>query len=52
MFDYTVLPYCDEKAFYKICDTIEHKFSPIDKNDLLEDVDGSLIQIFYHNGKN
>lgn len=46
---------CDtpnEEIFYKQCDALEKNIKEIDKKDLLEDVDGSKIQVYYYNNKN
>ena len=49
MFFYIVEKAASAKAFEKACRLIEAHFKEIGKEKLLEDVDGTTIQI-YHNG--
>lgn len=49
MFSYTVKKNASEEAFEKTCRAIESNFKEIEKDTLLEDVDGTTIQV-YHNG--
>ena len=51
MYSYTVSKSADNKAFKKACNAIEGGLSGIKKDNLLVDVDGSAIQIYYANGK-
>ena len=46
MFSYTVEKTADKMAFEKACRLIEAHFEGIDKEKLLEDVDGTAIQIY------
>ena len=46
MFSYNVSKNADQKAFFSTCALIETKIKNITKEDLLEDVDGTQIQIF------
>lgn len=46
MFSYTIAKNADRKAFARVCNLIESKIKNIEKEELLEDVDGSLIQIY------
>lgn len=50
MYSYTVAKAASEKEFEKVCRLIESHFKGISKDKILEDVDGSSIQI-YHKGK-
>ena len=52
MFSYTVAKNADKKAFDRICALIESKTTDITKEKVLEDVDGTSIQIYRtSNGK-
>ncbi len=46
MFSYTVSKNADKKMFDKACALIEEKLKFFEKKDILEDVDGSQIQIY------
>lgn len=46
MFSYNISKNADKKAFDKACSAIESKLNGIKKEELLEDVDGTLIQIY------
>ncbi len=50
-YSYNIRPETDEKAFKKICKIIESKLKGIEKEKLLIDVDGTLIQIYYFYGE-
>ncbi|MCL2157805.1 MAG: hypothetical protein FWH48_00185 [Oscillospiraceae bacterium] len=41
----------DEEVFYKQCAAIEKHIKGLEKEELLEDVDGSVFQIYLLNGK-
>lgn len=47
MFSYTVSKSASEKAFEKACSLIESHFKGIGKEKVLEDVDGTTIQIYH-----
>ena len=46
MFSYNISAEANEKDFKKACEKIENEFANIEKENILEDVDGSLIQIY------
>lgn len=46
MFSYNIAKNADQKAFFNTCNLIEAKIKDIKKEKLLEDVDGTQIQIF------
>lgn len=46
MFSYNIAKEADNKAFKKACSAIEAKVKSIEKEKLLIDVDGTLIQIY------
>ena len=46
MFSYNISTEASEKDFKKACEKIENEFAHIKKENILEDVDGSLIQIY------
>lgn len=46
MFSYNISKNADKKSFDKACSAIESKLNGIKKEKLLEDVDGTLIQIY------
>lgn len=48
MFDYTICAVADEKLFYEQCRAFERTIPFLNKQTLLEDVDGSLIQEYEH----
>ena len=45
-FSYNIEKFADEKAFVRACSMIEAGVSNLKKEKLLEDVDGTLIQIY------
>lgn len=52
MFSYNISAKASEKEFKKACEKIEKELVKIEKENILEDVDGSLIQIYITpNGK-
>lgn len=51
MFDYTIESNNSTTAFKKACEEIEHNLSPINKEKLLIDVDGSTIQEYHKEDK-
>ena len=51
MFSYTIEKSANARAFARTCRMIESNFSGIRKEPLLEDVDGTTIQVYRHNGK-
>lgn len=50
MFDYNICPESNKKEFYNVCKKIESHFPELEKKELLEDVDSSLIQVYYYKG--
>lgn len=46
MFSYTVSKVASEEAFEKACRLLEDRFAGIDKEKMLEDVDGTAIQVY------
>lgn len=48
MFDYTICNYADRVLFEKQCRAIEQNIIPLQKDNLLEDVDGTLVQKYQH----
>ena len=50
-YSYNINPDTNEKLFVDTCMAIEKGLQGIDKEGLLMDVDGSLIQIYYYKGK-
>jgi hypothetical protein len=46
MLSYNIAKNADKKAFDNICTLIESKVTDIKKEELLEDVDGTQIQIY------
>lgn len=48
MFDYNICTEADAALFYKQCRAIETHITPLVKDALLEDVDGTLIQKYHH----
>lgn len=46
MFSYNIAKEANNKAFIKACAAIESKVKGIEKEDLLIDVDGTVIQIY------
>lgn len=51
MFDYNIYPNNSNKKFLNACVTIEKKYPDNKKRNLLVDVDGTTIQIYYINNK-
>lgn len=51
MFHYTICNMPDEEIFNKQCLALEKKVPSLIKKDLLEDVDGSLTQIYEKGGR-
>lgn len=52
MFDYNICTVADRELFYKQCKAIEKNIPNLTKDEILEDVDGTLTQIYSHsNGK-
>ena len=47
-FNYTIYKVPSEEYFKKQCEAIENHIPNLTKEKLLEDVDGSLIQIYHH----
>ena len=50
MFSYNIEIVADNAAFKRACAQIESKMSSLKKLDLLIDVDGTLIQVYYTKG--
>ena len=48
MYDYGIYPRPDEKLFYEQCEKLEERVCGFTKKPLLEDVDGTLIQIYVY----
>jgi hypothetical protein len=46
MYSYNIAKNADKKAFVRACSLIESNFKGLTKEKLLEDVDGSQIQIY------
>lgn len=44
MFEYNICNQADSEIFYKQCEAIETHIAGIEKENLLEDVDGTLVQ--------
>jgi hypothetical protein len=51
MFDYTILPYADDRVFGNALNLFESKFPSFKKEELLVDVDDSSVQIYIYNNK-
>ena len=51
MYTYNIMKQADEKIFYNICKRIEAGIENVEKKQLLEDVDGTLIQLYDIGGK-
>ena len=51
MFNYTVAKEADNKAFLNACEKIEKEFKPLKKDNVLIDIDGTLIQVYYAENK-
>lgn len=52
MFEYQICNMAEDEIFKKQCIAIEKNITPLQKEKLLEDVDGSLIQKYDYQGKN
>ncbi|WMI81837.1 hypothetical protein [Anaerotignum sp. MB30-C6] len=50
MYHYTICNMPDEEIFFKQCSALEKNVPNLVKKDLLEDVDGSLTQIYEKDG--
>lgn len=50
-YSYNINANANEKDFLICCKLIENSLPGIKKEELLMDVDGSLIQIYYYSGK-
>lgn len=50
MLTYTICNQADEELFNKQCAALEKNIHPLEKENILDDVDGSKIQIYHHNG--
>lgn len=50
MFEYNICDMADDEIFRKQCVAIEKNIIPLKKEKLLEDVDGTLIQIYDYDG--
>lgn len=50
-FDYNINAEASKEIFDKSCKKIEEKYSNIKKENLLMDVDGSLCQVYFLDGK-
>lgn len=48
MFEYTVCNQADTELFYKQCSALEKRFPGMIVNDILKDVNGSIIQQYTH----
>lgn len=48
MYEYNICNQADEKLFEKQCRALELKVPNLQAENLLEDVDGTLIQIYHH----
>lgn len=46
MYSYNISKFADNNAFQKACRLIESRLSAVEKEKLLEDVDGTQIQIY------
>lgn len=52
MFEYWICNIADDEIFKKQCTAIEKNIVPLQKEKILEDVDGSLIQKYTYHEKN
>ena len=50
MYSYTISKEADEKQFERACGLVESQIQESTKEELLEDVDGTQIQIYKTNG--
>ena len=48
MFEYNICNQADAKLFEKQCQALELNIPNLQASDLLEDVDGTLIQTYHH----
>lgn len=48
MFEYNICNQADEKLFHAQCRAIEEHIPGLHKKDLLDDVDGTLVQRYAH----
>ena len=48
MFEYNVCTQADEELFYKQCRSIEDNVPGLSASELLDDVDGTLVQKYSH----
>ena len=46
MYNYPICNMADEDIFAKQCAAIENYLKPLEKSDVIEDVDGSKIQLY------
>lgn len=51
MYHYTICNTPDEELFYKQCAALEKNIQGLEKDSLLDDVDGSLTQLYKKEGK-
>ena len=51
MYHYQICNIPDEELFYKQCAALERNIPGLEKTPLLEDVDGSLTQVYKKDGK-
>lgn len=51
MFEYTICNQANEGVFYKQCEALEKNVTNIQKGNLIQDVDSSLLQYYDYNGK-
>lgn len=51
VYDYTIYPEANNVKFQQICQDVEKIFNTFNKEKLLIDVDGSLIQTYWVKGK-
>lgn len=51
MYSYTISQEADEKQFERACNIVEKQLTEFEKEKLIEDVDGTQIQIYKANGK-
>lgn len=50
-YSYTICTAANKEIFYKQCKALEKNISGIKKDELLQDVDDTLIQKYFLNGK-
>lgn len=51
MFEYWICNQADEEIFQKQCEAIERNIVPLEKREMLKDVDDSKIQTYNFQGK-